>query len=104
MSFDFFANHRRDQLPTAGGGDLVAEQRARVEQQQELKQQELMEQMSERNTPAQRIVVWERRHGLTLPRNPDHPAVHIVAAATGLALEQIHEEQQRRSASAIAHS
>jgi hypothetical protein len=104
MSFDFFAGRRRDQLPIAGGGDFVAEHRARIaqeqEHEQELKQQELREQISERNTPAQRIVVWERRHGLTLPRDPSHPALDIVAAATGLALEQIHEEQQRRSANA----
>ena len=102
MSFDFFLARGRDELPTAGGGDFIAEHRARIahEQKQELerKQQELLEQISERNTPAQRILIWERRHGLTLPRDANHPALGIVAAATGLALAQMHEEQRRRSA------
>jgi hypothetical protein len=102
MSFDLIAARGRDQLPLSGAGDLVADHRARIahEQKQELerKQQELLEQISERNTPAQRILIWERRHGLTLPRDSNHPALGIVAAATGLALEQMHEEQRRRSA------
>ena len=101
MSFDFFVARGRDQLPPLGSSDFVTDQRARIahEQKQELerKQQELLEQISERNTPAQRILIWERRHGLTLPRDSNHPALGIVAAATGLALEQMHEEQRRRS-------
>lgn len=104
MSFDAFVGRGRDQLSIAGAGDFVAEHRARIaheqEQEQERKQQELLEQASGRNTPAQRILVWERRHGLTLPRDPNHPALRIVAAATDLALEQVHEEQRRRSESA----
>lgn len=102
MSFDFFVARGLDRLPTPAAADFVAENRARIahEQKQELerKQQELLEQISERNTPAQRILIWERRHGLTLPRDSNHPALGIVAAATGLALEQMHEEQRRRSA------
>jgi hypothetical protein len=100
MSFDLFVARMRDQLP--GAGDFVTDHRARIadEQRQEVerKQQELVEQISERNSPAQRILIWERRHGLTLPRDSNHPALGIVAAATGLALEQMHEEQRRRSA------
>jgi hypothetical protein len=104
MSFDFFAGRGRDQLPMSGSGNFVADHKARIaqERQQELerKQEELMEQISGRNTPAQRIVIWERRHGLTLPLDANHPALGIIAAATGLALEQMHEEQRRRSADA----
>lgn len=103
MSFDFFAA-RGHYPPIPGAGDIVAEHRARIaheqEQEQERKQHELLEQISERNTPAQRILIWERRHGLTLPRDANHPALSVVAAATGLALEQMHEEQRRRSANA----
>ena len=108
MSFDFFVARGHDQLPPLGGGDFVAEHRARVahEQKQELerKQQELLELISERNTPAERIRIWERRHGLTLPRDSNHPALGIVAAATGLALEQMREEQRRRSANTKAET
>jgi hypothetical protein len=51
----------RDQLPMPGAGDFAVGHRVRIahEQEQELerKQQELLEQISERNTPAQRILV-----------------------------------------------
>jgi hypothetical protein len=104
MSFDFFAGRGRDQLPMSGSENFVADHKARLaqERQQELerKQEELIEQTSGHNTPAQRIVIWERRHGLTLPRDANHPALGIIAAATGLALEQMHEEQRRRSGNA----
>jgi hypothetical protein len=104
MSFDFLAGRGRDQLSIPASGDFVADQRARMarERQQELerKQQELLEQTSGHNTPAQRIVIWERRHGLTLPLDSNHPALAIIAAATGLALHQMYEEQRRRSANA----
>lgn len=102
MSFDFFAARGHDQLPLSG--NVVADHKARIaqERQQELerKQEEALEQTSGRNTPAQRVAIWERRHGLTLPLDCNHPALGIIAQATGLALEQVHEEQRRRSAKA----
>jgi hypothetical protein len=54
----------RDQMPAPGAGDFVTDRRAHVahEQKEELerKQQELLEQISERNPPAQRILIRER--------------------------------------------
>lgn len=104
MSFDSFAGRWRDQLPISESGNYVADHKARIaqERQQELerKQEEILELTSGRNSPAQRVVIWERRHGLTLPLDSNHPALGIIAAATGLALEQMHEEQRRRSARA----
>jgi hypothetical protein len=35
-----------------------------------------------------------------LPLDSNHPALAIIAAATGLALHQMYEEQRRRSANA----
>jgi hypothetical protein len=85
-------------------GDWMADQRARIaveeSQRLERKQQEILEQGSERNTPAERIRIWERRYGLTLPRDSNHLVLAIVAAATNLALHQVREEQQRRLTSA----
>ncbi len=52
--------------------------------------------MSIRNTPGERIRIWERLHGLTLPRDPTHRLLAVVATATDLALEQVLEEQRRR--------
>jgi hypothetical protein len=62
----------------------------------ERKQQELLEQTSERNAPAERIRIWERRHGLRLPRDPNHRILDIVARQTDLARDQVREEQRRR--------
>jgi len=88
--------------PPASSGDWMKDHRARIaleeSQRLERKQQELREQVSERNTPAERIRIWERRHGLTLPRDTNHRLLLIVAAATDLALQQVREELQRRLA------
>ena len=59
-------------------------------------QRERIEQSCERNTPATRIRAWERLHRLALPRGSAHPVLSVVAAATHLTLEQVHEEQRRR--------
>lgn len=104
MSFDVIATRVRDQVATPGAGDFLTEHRARVAHEQKLelerKEQALLEQISERKTPAERILIWERRHELTLPRDSNHSVLPVVAAATGLALAQVHEEQQRRSPNA----
>src|ERR1700733_11836278 len=92
---------RRNEPPVESG-DWRTDHRARIaheeSERRERKQQELLEQVSDRNTPAQRIRIWERRHGLTLPRDSNHRLLAIVAAATDLALHQVNEEQQRRLA------
>ncbi len=60
-------------------------------------QRERIEQSSEHNTPAMRIRAWERLHRLTLPRGSAHAVLDVVAKATNLTLEQVREEQRRRS-------
>ena len=60
-------------------------------------QRERIEQSCELNTPAIRIRAWERLHRLTLPRGPAHAVLDVVANATRLTLEQVREEQRRRS-------
>ena len=99
MAFDPLTGGRHPEPPVTSG-DWRADHRARIAQAEserlERKQQELLEQVSERNTPAERIRIWERRHALTLPRDPNHRLLTIVAAATHLALHQVREEQQRR--------
>jgi hypothetical protein len=60
-------------------------------------QRERIEQSSELNTPAIRIRAWERLHRLTLPRGSAHAVLDVVAKATRLTLEQVREEQRRRS-------
>lgn len=90
-------------------GELVADYRARLAHEaaemQERRQAELAEQVSIRNMPSERIRIWERLHGLPLPRDPAHNLLSVIAAATDLQLEQVQEEQRiRRSAGKVASS
>lgn len=61
------------------------------------RQQELSEQRSPLNTPADRIRIWERLHQLPLPRNPGHRLITVIAANTGLSLEDVRAEQLVRA-------
>jgi hypothetical protein len=99
MAFDPVVGGRHHDS-IAGSDNWMADHRARIALEEserlERKQQELLQQTSERSTPAERIRIWERRHGLTLPRDANHRLLDIVARQTELALDQIREEQQRR--------
>lgn len=86
-------------------GELNADYRVRIAREQaevvERRQQELLEQTSELNTPEMRVRIWERLHALALPRTPDHRLLNVVAAHTGLTMQQVRDEQQRRLAPKI---
>ncbi|MHB8815919.1 MAG: hypothetical protein ACYDAE_22030 [Steroidobacteraceae bacterium] len=86
---------------TADPADPAAGHSARIDQEQiemaERVLRERAEQSSELNTPAMRIRAWERLHRLTLPRASAHAVLGIIAKATRLTLEQVREEQRRRS-------
>src|SRR6185437_5956110 len=81
-------------------GEPIAEQRARIAREhaerEEHRQAELVELSSIRNVPGDRIRLWERVYGLTLPRDPNHHVLDVIAVATDLELAQVREEQQRR--------
>ena len=96
-------------LPLAADADDAASRYAtRLTREQfegaERAQRERVEQSSELNTPAVRIRAWERLHRLSLPRESEHPVLDVVAIATRLTLEQVREEQRRRSEPATAAS
>lgn len=99
MAFDPVPDGRHRDL-AATPDNWMADHRARVALEEserlERKQRELLQQTAESSTPAERIRVWERRHGLTLPRDANHRLLNTVARQTDLALAQVHEEQQRR--------
>ena len=89
-------------LPSAAdSADPTTGNPARMSREQiedaERSQRERVEQSSELNTPAVRIRAWERLHRLTLPRGSAHAVLDVVAKATRLTLEQVREEQRRRS-------
>ena len=92
-------------LPTPpNSADPIADYQAHILREQregaERSQWERGEQSSDLNAPAERIRAWERLHRLTLPRGSAHSVLSVVAEATHLTLEQVREEQQRRSAGA----
>jgi hypothetical protein len=99
-------NPNRPPAPTPIAGELITDYRARLAHERlqaiEVRQLELYEQSSSLNAPEARIRIWERLHELSLPRDPTHRLLRVVAAATDLTLEQVQEEQRLRSAAAKA--
>ena len=75
--------------------------RARLVHQQaeaaERRRMDLAEQSSRLKTAEERIRIWERIHEVTLPKDPAHRLVEIIATNTGLMNSDVHEEQQRRA-------
>jgi hypothetical protein len=67
----------------------------------ERRQQALQEQSSTLNAPAVRIRTWEGLHQLAMPRDPSHRLIGVIAAATGLSLEEVHDEQRQRLSPAV---
>jgi hypothetical protein len=63
----------------------------------ERRRQELHEQSSPLNAPAARIRIWERLHQVELPRDLAHRLIGVVAAHTGLSIEEVRDEQRRRA-------
>lgn len=93
---------------TLGAAESVAEHRARLAREQEDTQQRrseaLASQVSIVNNPAERILIWERLHGLPLPRSPTHKLLGVIAAATDLQLEQVQEVQRARRQAALGNT
>lgn len=81
--------------------DPMMDFRARLVHQQaeaaERRRTDLAEQCSRLKTAEERIRIWERIHEVTLPRDPAHRLVEIIAANTGLTDADVRDEQQRRA-------
>jgi hypothetical protein len=93
-------NSGRSFIAGFNAGETIAEQRARIAhehaEREERRQADLAELSSIRNDPAERIRIWERMHGLPLPRAPNHNLLDVIAAATDLDLAQVLEVQRAR--------
>lgn len=87
--------------PVPYAGEAVGDYRARLEHHQaeavERRQSELAEQSSPLNTAEKRIRIWERLHQVDMPRDPRHRLLGIIAANTGLTLEEVLDEQRVRA-------
>jgi hypothetical protein len=81
-------------------GDSTADYRARMASRRaealEHWRKELAEQSSVLNSPSDRIRIWERRHQIDLPRDPRHRLIKLIAANTGLSVEDVYMEQRLR--------
>ena len=60
------------------------------------RQHDRAEQISEANSPAARIKIWESLHQMVLPQDSNHRVLRVIAARTGLSIEQIRTEQRER--------
>jgi hypothetical protein len=94
------SSSRHESLPYAG--EPTADFRERLARQQaeasERRAHALIEQSSVSNSPQARIRIWEQLHAIVLPRNASHRLVDVIAANTGLTVQQVREEQQQRAA------
>lgn len=90
--------------PRPGEGQVDHRQRVALLQAEaiERRRQELREQCSPTNNPADRIRIWERLHQLPLPRSPSHRLMTVIAANTGLSLDEVQAEQRVRAAAESA--
>jgi hypothetical protein len=86
---------------TVQAGESTADYRTRMARIQaealEHWQKQLAEQSSVLNSPSDRIRVWERRHQIDLPRDPEHRLIKLIAANTGLSAEDVYAEQRLRA-------
>jgi hypothetical protein len=86
----------------SGTRDFRAEMAHRRREDDERRKLELAEQVSPFKTPEARIRIWEQRHRLSLPRNPAHQLIDVIAVATALTRAEVLEEQRQRADSASA--
>jgi hypothetical protein len=94
----------RPSIPS--GEDPMMDFRARLVHQQaeaaERRRLDLAEQSSRLKSAEERIRIWERIHEVTLPRDPAHRLVEIIATNTGLTDTDVRDEQQRRASARAA--
>jgi hypothetical protein len=64
----------------------------------ERRKQQISQQSSPLNSPSVRIQAWERLHQVDLPRDPAHRLVDVIAANTGLTVDEVRVEQLERAA------
>ena len=97
FEFEHAVGRARAQL---GIGESVVDHRARLAREhaemEQRRSEALAGQVSVVNAPSERIRIWERLHGLPLPRSPTHKLLPVIAAGTQLRLEQVREVQQQR--------
>ena len=81
--------------------DAFPDFRARAEraarEAAERREQALVDQRSADNTNDARVRIWERLHQVTLPKDPAHPILAVIAKQTGMSLADVREVQTQRA-------
>jgi hypothetical protein len=94
------ANDTSSSRPAAT--ELIQTHRARLALEEDERAQqrrvEMAELRSDRNPPDVRIRIWEKLHGLRLPKDASHPILDVIAISTRLTLDEVREEQRARLA------
>ena len=62
------------------------------------RQVDLEELSSELRSPGERVRAWEQVHGLTLPLDPDHPILALIAMKTQLTVQSVQAVQRDNAA------
>lgn len=94
---------RMSYYSAVAGPDSLADRGEQFEHARQQRIEERKQQMALLSSPLssteERIQLWEKLHELALPRSPTHKLLPIIAQQTAIALAQVLEVQQRRSAS-----
>ena len=81
--------------------DAFPDCRARAEraarEAAERREQALVDQRSSDNTNDARVRIWERLHQVTLPRDPAHPILALIAKQTGMPIADVRAVQTQRA-------
>jgi len=93
----------QDFLSNLTSGELMREHRARVALEDEARNERRRlgeaEQSASSSAPEIRVRVWEKIHGLSLPKDTTHPLVNVIATQTNLTVAEVrHEQVVRRAA------
>lgn len=63
---------------------------------------DLQELRSNLKTPEERVRAWERVYGLTMPLDPDHRILVLIAAKTGLTVQDVLAVQRSEAARRVS--
>jgi len=81
--------------------DAFPDFRARAEraarEAAERREQALVDQRSSDNTNDARVRIWERLHQVTLPKDPAHPILALIAKQTGMPIADVRAVQMQRA-------
>jgi hypothetical protein len=87
--------------PGETSDDFRARREAERLHDEELRQRQLFEQSSLDHSPDVRIRAWDNALGLRIPSKRGHPALRVIATATGSPLEVVVDQQRRRTQCAL---